>query len=492
MTSLDHQPVPSVGIGQIAARGMAWTYLSFAAGKLLLFVSTVVLARLLIPSEFGQVAFALLVIGYLETVGDFGISSALIYEKDRPLEAANVAFIVSIVAGLTWFVIAFFAAPLCAEFFKDPLVTPIMRAMSLSFVINGFGNTHDAILRRDLAFKRRMLPDFIMAIFKGAISVALALAGWGVWSLVWGQLIGAAASTIALWLVVPWRPNLRASWDATRAMLKYGGHIVSVNVISAIVHDADFLIVGRMLGATALGFYSLAYRTPEMLITTVIWVIGKVTFPVYAKLRDEPVALAQAFLLTLRYLSLVTLPAGLGLAFVGNQFVLSLYGQPWAPAAATMQVLAISGALRSLGSHAGDVYKATGRPQVLTKLGILRAAVLIPAMIWGARFGIFGVAVAQAIVTAASTALNLVIAGRILDLPIRALIGQFKTAAVASAAMIAALVLIQPVLAGISDALELPFEVCLGMVVYVATVAAVDMPSLRRVRAAFVTAEGSA
>ncbi|MFM5923940.1 MAG: lipopolysaccharide biosynthesis protein [Novosphingobium sp.] len=482
MTSQGAAPVAVDGIGRHAVQGVIWTYLSFAGSKLLVFASTVVLARLLLPTEFGLVGFALLAIGYMDTVGDFGISSALIYEHERIEEAADVAFVVSLIAGLFWFGLAYFAAPYVADFFREPEVVPIMRVMGIAFVINALGNTQDAILRRNLAFKKRLIPDFAMAGFKGLCSVAFALAGWGVWSLVWGQLIGAAAATIALWAVVPWRPGLNATWRAARNMLSYGGHIVSVNIVSAIVHDADYLIVGRMLGATALGYYTIAYRTPELLITTVIWVIGKVTFPVYAKLRNDPAALANAFLVTLRYLSLVTLPAGLGLAFLGGTFVTTFYGDKWMPAALTMQALAVAGAMRSLGSHAGDVYKATGRPSILTKLGLLRAAVIIPAMIWGARYGIFGVAVAQLIVTMASTLLNLIVAGRILSLSPWILLGEFRSAAVASAAMIGTLVMVQPLLAATPDLIRLILDACIGAATYLACVLLIDRSTLLEAR----------
>ncbi|HOB13058.1 MAG TPA: lipopolysaccharide biosynthesis protein [Novosphingobium sp.] len=471
-------------VGQRAVQGVVWTYLSFAGSKLLIFASTVILARLLVPSEFGLVGFALLVIGYMDTVGDFGISSALIYEHERVEEAADVAFIVSLIAGLFWYAIAYAAAPWVAEFFREPEVVPIMRVMALSFVINALGNTHDAILRRDLAFKKRLVPDFAMAAFKGLCSVGFAFAGFGVWSLVWGQLIGTAAATIALWAAVPWRPGLNASWQAARKMLGYGGHIVSVNIVSAIVHDVDYLIVGRLLGATALGYYTLACRTPELLITTVIWVIGKVTFPVYAKLRGDPAALSNAFLVTLRYLSLITLPAGLGLAFLGGTFMVAFYGEKWMPAALTMQALAVAGALRSLGSHAGDVYRATGRPAILTKLGLLRAAVIIPAMIWGARYGILGVAVAQVIVTCASTVLNLVVAGRILSLSPWALFGEFKSAAIGSSAMLVVLALVQPLWTGLPSLIQLTLGVTIGAAVYFTVLIVIDRPVLIEARRA--------
>ncbi|HEX8472992.1 MAG TPA: lipopolysaccharide biosynthesis protein [Pyrinomonadaceae bacterium] len=467
---------------QRAVSGVLWTYVSFAGSKLLVFASTVILARLLAPAQFGEVGFALLVIAYLETIGDFGISSALIYERERPEQAANIAFVVSLATGVLWFAVAYACAPLVARFFDDAAVVPILRTISFVFIINALGNTHDALLRRKLEFKKRLAPDLAMAVLKGACSILLAVWGWGAWSLVWGQLIGATASTIALWIVVPWRPRWQFSREAMRRMLGYGGQVVSVNVIAAIVHDIDYVIVGR-LGSVALGFYTLAYRTPELFITMIIWVVGKVAFPIYSRLQDDRPALRQAFLVTLRYLSLLTVPAGVGLAVLGGLFVSTFYGEQWQPTIATLQALSIAGCLRSLGSHAGDVYKATGRPDILVKLGVLRAAVLIPALIWGARYGIFGVAVAQIIVTGASTLVNLYVAGKIMEVSMRALLGEFKTAILSAAAMVVGLQLLLPVLKGSPKWIGLSAAVVAGGAIYVGVAWLVGRETIEQARA---------
>jgi len=286
---------------------------------------------------------------------------------------------------------------------------------------------------------------------------------------------------------VPWRPRWRVSLDLARGMLKYGAQIVSVNVIAAVVHHVDYVIVGRVLGSAALGFYSLAYRTPELFITMIIWVVGKVAFPVYSKLQDDEPALRKAFLMTLRYLSLLTIPAGLGLATLGGLFVTTFYGEKWLPAIPVLQMLAVAGCLRSLGSHAGDVYKATGRPDILTKLGLLRAAVLIPALLWGARYGIYGVAVAQASVTAASTLLNLYVAGRVLRVPALSLIAEFRAAALGAAAMVVALQLLLPALSAMPKGMGLAAGVCAGGGVYVLTMWLVGRETVRQARATVMT-----
>lgn len=462
------------GIGLRTVRGIFWIYLSAAGSKLLVLVATVVLARVLVPAEFGRVGFALLIISFMDTIGDLGVSSALIYERERPEEASNVTFIVSLAMGLIWFATAYAIAPLVADFFRDPGAVPIIRAMAVVFVINALGNTHDTLLRRELEFRKRLVPDFAMALLKGLCSVALAFAGWGAWSLVLGQLVGAAAATVALWAVVPWRPGLQASWSTARDMLRYSGKIASANVVSAVVSNADYVIVGRILGSAALGLYTLAFRTPELLITMVIWVIGKVTFPVYAKLRHDPPALSKAFLTTLRYVSLVTIPAGLGLAVLGSLFVADLYGPNWVSATVTLQALALLCAVRSLGSHAGDVYKAMGRADILIKLGLLRAGFLIPAMIAGAHFGILGVALAQLIVTAGSTLLNLYVACRILKLPAWSLVREFKVAILGSMVMVLALQPLLPVLVDLPKGLGLAVGVLAGAGVYAAMIWFID------------------
>jgi len=450
-----------------AVRGVFWSYVSFAGSKLLAFISTVILARLLLPTEFGQIGFALIVVGYLDIAGDLGVGAALIYEQKRTREAANIAFVISLMAGVFWFCLAFALAPLAAAFFRDPLVEPLLRTLAVVFILTALGSTHDWLLRKELAFKQRLIPDFIRAAVKGIAAVMLALFGWGVWSLVWGQLIGAAIATIVLWRLVPWRPQFRLEWDLARRMVRYGSHIVSVNILAAVTHHIDFLIVGRMLGSAALGFYTIAYRIPEMVIAILIWIVGHVSFPTYSKLQHDHAALRQAFLATQRYLSLMTIPAGLALAALAPLIVPTAFGPNWNPSVPVLQALALAISLRSLGSNAGDVYKATGRTRILMTLGIVRAVVLIPTLIYGARFGIAGVALAQVVVIGASALLNLYVASRILDIPLNAILIQFRPAVLSSIVMLAGLYGLLQLMAGWPALASLLITMGLGLGIYV-------------------------
>ncbi len=427
-----------------AVRGVAWTYAALLGSRIVAFVSMIVLARILMPSAFGQLGFALLVITYLDALGDLGAGSALIFHQKRSKEAAQVAFRINLLTGALWWGVATMLAPLVADFFRDQTVEPLLRSLAWIFPITALGNTHDAILRRNLSFGRRLVPDYARSLLKALCAVVLAWQGWGVWSLVWGQLIGVAASTLALWTLIRWRPVFRVSMILVRPMLRYGSHIVLINILSTLVHHVDLLVVGRILGSAALGFYTLASRIPEVCITMIIWAVNRVAFPTYAKLQDNPATLRQAFRYTLRYISIVTLPIGLGLAFTAGMIIPLLYGNRWLPAVPALVGLAIATVLRSLGSLPGDIFKAIGRPDILTKLGIVRAVVLVPVLIWSAKWGIAGVAGAQAIVTAASTLAMLLIAGRILSIPFSAWCSDLRPAAIGTAGMVLVLLTIRP------------------------------------------------
>lgn len=463
-----------------AVQGAVWTYLSFVGSKLLVFVSTMILARLLAPAQFGQVGFALVVITYLDTIGNLGIGAALIYEPRDTMRAANLTFVVSLLMGGMWALFMVLAAPQIAGFFRDPAAQPVLRAMAWIILLKSLGSTHEALLRRRLAFKRRIIPDGAEAIVKGVSSIALALLGGGIWSLVWGQLLGAAAFTLALWIVIPWRPRwevlivlarrLHQAVALARRMLGYGAQIVVVNVLAAVLHHVDLVIVGRLLGGAALGFYTLACRIPELVILMLIRVMGNVTFPAYSRLQEDRPALQRAFLSTLRYLSLVTVPAGLGMAILAEPMVLTLYGNAWHPSIPVLQALAIAATLRSLGSHAGEIYKAIGRPDVLTNVGLIRAAVLIPTLAASTHLGIAGVALAQLAVTGASTVLNLFVAGRLLRIRWSAMLAEVRPALLGAGVMCISLAGLRAGMAHGTHLMSLVIPVGIGAAVYALSV----------------------
>ena len=409
----------TTNLGNTAARGLIWTLLATIGGRVVTLISLALLARLLVPADFGLLALALTFITYVETVGDLGTGIALIYWPSREKEAAQVTFCVNLAMGFSWLALSYYLAPWVAGFFHSPAALPILRALAWSFPLKALGNTHDALSLKWMRFKLRLLPELGMASTKAVLSVLLAFSGYGVWSLVFGQLVGIAVWTLSLWTLIPWRPAARVPIDLVGPMLRYGRGIVAVNVLAAVLHHADLVVVARMLGAATLGFYQMAYKVPEMTVTLLMRTASKVLFPTFSKLQKDERLMWDAYLETLRYVSLMIVPASVGLFLLAEPIVLSLFGEVWRPAVPLLRALAVYAGARGLGTHSGDILKATGRPGLLAAIGVFKAILLVPVLVIAARTSALAVATALAGVASVGSIFNILLVCRLLSIPAR-------------------------------------------------------------------------
>lgn len=455
-------------------RAAMWAFAATAGTRIVTLAGLAVLARLLAPHDFGLLAFALVYITYAETIGDLGTTAALIYWKDRREDAAQATFIINLAMGVFWALLTLALAPAIAAFFENPEAAPIIRTLALAFLIKFAGNTHDALAQKDLRFRARAIPELGLALTKAGVSIALAVAGFGVWSLVWGHLLGITAWTLGAWIIVPWRPRLSVPRDLLVPMIGYGKGIVGVNLIAAIVHHADLVVVGRMIGSTALGLYQIAYKIPEASVTVIIWVAAKVLFPAFSRLHGTGDDLRRAYLKALEYVSFVTVPMAAGLFVAARPLVLLLFGPKWEGAIPLLQWLAVYTGVRSLGSHAGDVLKATGRPGLLAGLGVIKAAVLLPSLVFAARFGVEAVAMTLAVVTAFTSALNIAVVQRILQFRAWRVAMALRTSLTAGAALVIAGLPLARATDHMSPAAQLPILIGACSVAYLMVATLVD------------------
>src|SRR5581483_6655398 len=264
---------------EAVGHGAAWGYASFALSKLLVFATITILARLLLPEQFGVVGYALAISGYLELAHDLGVGSALIArtEIDRP--TASTAFFLSVAWGLLLTAVVFLGAPALGAFFGDARAVPVARALSPGFFLAALGSTHAALLYRGLAFGRRVVPDVVQVATRGVVSVAFALTGWGYWSLVVGQLAGQVSFCLCAWALHPFRPGL--GWDrgSARWLLGFGTAVVASRLVAGLTSTSAFLIAGSELGAAALGLFTLGYRVPEVALLSSFTILSSVLFP---------------------------------------------------------------------------------------------------------------------------------------------------------------------------------------------------------------------
>jgi lipopolysaccharide exporter len=426
-------------LARAGARGVAWQGGAFVLGKGVVLVTTVLLARLLAPEQYGLVSLALVLIAYAEAVADAGVAQALVYLK--PSRATvRAALLCSLLLGSLLAAVGVLTAPVVGSFFGRPDVVPLVRVLALSLIASGLAAVPEALLRRTLEFRRLTVATVVRSLVTGAVAVGLALDGYGAWALVWGTIAGSVSYCVLLWLLHP-----RSAWTepspplrrALRAVLAYGAPVAGANLLAKLIFDVDYLVVGHRLGAEALGYYTLAFRLPEFLIINVFFVISSVAFPLYSRARDDPARLRTGYLFSVRLQSLYGVCAGVGIAVVAPLLVLVVFGEAWRGATQALVALALYAACRSLGAGANDVYKALGRPGLSVTLSLVRLAVLVPALILGSRAGIEGVAWAQAITSLCFVFLMQGLACRMLQLRPRQLLASAAPALVSGVAVAA-------------------------------------------------------
>ncbi|UJA19986.1 lipopolysaccharide biosynthesis protein [Thermoleophilia bacterium SCSIO 60948] len=424
----------AAGIGGRTLRGMAWAYGSYAGGRLLVLVSTAVLARLLAPEEFGLVALALTFIGLLDLAVDFGLGPALVIAPDEDLDRrADTVFISTVTIGAVLTVVIAAMGPFLADFFSEPELVGIAAALGGNFLLRSLGTTHYALAQRRLDFKGRTIAEFADVIVRATAGIVLALLGFGAWSLVIGYLLGTLALVIAIWVVVEWRPRPRFSGDMLRGMIGFGGAITGLNLTAAVISNVDYMFIGKLLGSAALGLYTLAFRLPELIVLNISNVAGQVLFPAMSAVA--PADRGPVFMTTFRYTALITIPVAVGLVLLAEPFVIALFGSQWADSVVVMQILSIYALTIALGTPGGQMLKATGRASILFGLALVRLAVIVGLLIAFADLGIEVVAACQAAVAGAAELVSLLIATRMLDVRAREWLGALVVPVTASVVM---------------------------------------------------------
>ncbi len=457
-----------------------WQGLAQAVGKTIVLITTVLLARLLSPEQYGLVALALVLMAYADAIADGGVAQALVY-LPRRAGTSRAALLISVLTGCALVVTTTLAAPAIGAFFHRPDVAPLVRILAVSLFASSLGAVPEALMRREFQFQRLTLATVIRAFVTGGVTIGLALAGQGAWSLVWGTLAGTACYALAGWILLPEQAHLQF-WRVDRAELRtifnYGFPVAGSALLAKLIFDIDYLIVGALLGAEALGYYTLAFRLPELVIINVFFVLSTVTFPLYSRARDDPERLRRGYLKSVQVQSLYGVCAGVGLAVVAPYVVPVVFGPAWIPAVVPLVLLSLYAAARSLGTGANEIYKATGRPGLSVRLSLVRLAILVPALLVAARWGILGIAWAQLIVAIVFSVGMQTFAARVIGLRWRELARAIEPAVLCGAAV--AVVGGGLLMLGLSPILALVIIVLAGLAV-VAAVLAVAYPEVARV-----------
>ncbi len=418
-----------------AVQGVTWLGIAHVLGQVLRFGAMIVLARLLLPEDFGVVAMALIVTELVLQTGDLGFSEAIIQRKEVTPSHLSTTFWTGLALGIIFCIVTVAISPFVANFFGDEQVGPILSVSALAFVIAPLRTVHGALLRKRLQFFRFSIGEIGQGVTYVAVAVPLAFAGLGVWSLVLGNLASHLALAILRWILCRWHPSIMFSLKSLKDLWGFGINLTGSRAVHFVTQSLDFLIIGRFLTSAALGFYNLGYRITGFPKNALWMAVARVAFPAFSIVQDENERLRRGFTKSLTYLSLIVIPLFIGLAIIAPELITVVFGQKWSPAILPMQILCIMAAITSISVTVEPLLRSKGRTDIELKFNLVKVALLVPAILIGVKFGILGVAAGISSVAVIIWLTRQIFANRLIGLTMKDYLTALRPAALGSAVM---------------------------------------------------------
>jgi O-antigen/teichoic acid export membrane protein len=377
--------------------GVIWNSLGLIIDNGLSLIVKLILARLLLPKDFGIIGFAVVFMGIIKVISDMGMSTALIQRKDENLKPIDydTAFWAGIIWGLFLATILILAiAPIAADFFNAPLLKSIIPVLSITFVLKPLNTVHIVNITREMDFKRLVLPRNISNIAAAAIAIIMALTGFGVWSLVFQRVLTNVFLVSIYSYVSKWRPHLRFDKNSFRKIFSFGVYTTGTGIFNFLTGNIDYLLIGKMLGAGPLGVYSLAYNITYVVRGQIMNVINKVFYPVYSKIQDDTVKIKRYYFSVIKYNCIAIYPIMVGLILLAKPFVLIGLGNKWSEAVLPTQLMAGAGLVHLLTSSNTILLRGIGKPKLELIMSIIKTlGVTVPFIVIGViYYGINGAA----------------------------------------------------------------------------------------------------
>lgn len=465
---------------------VVWNVVQFGAGRFVAFAVTLLLARVLVPQDFGLLALGLLALGVFDRLKDIGVGAGLVQRPGPWSRLAPTGLTLSAGGAVGLAGVCGLLAPQIAALLGDEELVGVLRVLAISLAINGASVLPDAALRRRLLFRQRTIPELSGAVVKGGVSLALALAGHGVYSLAWGQVAGAATITVGYWIVYSRQgfARIRLGWDrpVVGSLLTYGGQLAWVALLSLLLDNLDYLVIGRRLGAEQLGFYTMAFRLPELLVISVCAVVGEVLFSSFSTRAGDNDGLSRQFLSATGAIACLTVPVGAGLSAAAPDLVPALLGGSFGPSVQVLQLLGLYAVVYSLTFHAGELYKATGKAHILVWLSLAKLVVFAPVLWWAAGRSITAVAAAVLGLHVVFALVRAAIVRRQLDVRVGAQVRAVVAPVVSGLVMWVVVVLVGARLPLASHVGRLVLLAGVGVVVYLGALMVLDRSVLSGLR----------
>ncbi|MGR8929525.1 MAG: lipopolysaccharide biosynthesis protein [Gammaproteobacteria bacterium] len=387
----------SQGIKRKSVTAILWSGAEIFLRQAIQLGVSVILARLLTPDEFGTVALLYLFSGLAAVFIDGGFSAALIQRNEVTPEDESTVFWFNLGMGVLFSLGLWLLAPWIADFYEQPILTPLMVVVALTVFCNALSSIQSALLSKKLDFKTPMKIGVAASIISGTAAIILALHGYGVWALVIQALIASVVRSLLLWMMNDWRPQMVFSIVSARRLFRFGSYLMLSGLLDIAYNRIYTLLIGKFYGVRELGFYSRADNTKQLPADLLSNVLSRVALPIFSVVNQDKDKLRSGTRHALRGMMMVNVPAMLGLIVAAKSVVLVLFGAQWLPCVPILQVLCLAGLLWPLHVINLTVLKALGLSHLFLRLEVIKKVIGIALLVGSVPYGPIGIAYSQVV-----------------------------------------------------------------------------------------------
>jgi O-antigen/teichoic acid export membrane protein len=460
-------PPRATGTAKAVFGALRWNVSVRTAAQIMTWATTLVIARVLTPSDYGLLGMAQMLVSFCLLLSQLGVVPALVQQPDLSRPLLRQAFALVLLSNVAFYLILYATAPWIATFFGEPVLVDIIRVAALILPITAFSAVPGALLQRDLNYKSLSLTEFAAAVIGALAILALVLTGYGVWGLVIGNLVVAAVTTLGFVMLTRFFVWPQFRFSGLRHTLKFGMTYSVAGLVSSINASMPGLVIGKGLGSTDLGFYTMMYDIAMLPLNRLMRLTGQIAFSGYSRIQNDITLARRYFFESAQLLLLLVFPVAWGMLAVAPDMITVVLGPQWLPSVLVFQIIALGVPIQALGPIMSPLVSGLGRPDIALRNTLTGAVILPPAAIAGLPWGLTGVCIGAllGVLLTASVVLRRNFA------VIKANLGQlfwlYAPPAVSAGVMAGAVVLAEAtVLSALPSVWRLASAVLLGAVVY--------------------------
>lgn len=404
-----------MGLQQKVIKGMMWSSVGQFSSLVISFATNIVLARLLLPEDFGCIGMLTIFTAISAAFINGGFGMALIQKKNVTDDDYSTVFLWNLFVSVFFVVILYVAAPSIASFYGIPLLKNLLRVISLDLIIVALSIVPTNQLKKNMQFKQLAMRTIVSSILSTTVAIFLAYSGWGVWSIVARQLIHSIVILIMLWTTTTWRPSFRFSHASFKEMFGFGSMMLLSNLFGTLYTNINGLLIGKVFSSTQLGYYSQAKKLEEVPSLSLTAVINEVSFSAFSSIQDQKRKLRFGVRNNINAVAFFCFPMFFCLIFVAPTLIPLLFGEKWTPSVPMFQILCMGSMLYTLNGIYESAIKALGKGKTYFTIYITNRVIGLTLIFVGIRFGINGMLTGMAIASYISLAINMIVNRRLLD-----------------------------------------------------------------------------